>query len=215
LAGLLWSGSNGALGDYDSAATRNSSVAPPQPLAAPSKRDRSESRATAGSARAAASAWQRPNGGPSPLRATVRTPSPWMTPFAQLGPNRGPSNERRTHARHRRTTARRRGPTRVTRDHARIPRRRPTPKQGDPLPGRSAPRRRDRLARGALLVRNGKGGKRREVGMDEWGWEQLRPWHLSALTVRVALVWAVTSDRCGWFSGWRRADSSVLCRLPG
>lgn len=30
--------------------------------------------------------------------------------------------------------------------------------------------------RGALLVRNGKGGKRREVGMDDWGWEQLRPW---------------------------------------
>jgi site-specific recombinase XerD len=30
--------------------------------------------------------------------------------------------------------------------------------------------------RGSLLVRNGKGGKRREVGMDEWGWEQLHPW---------------------------------------
>jgi Phage integrase family len=30
--------------------------------------------------------------------------------------------------------------------------------------------------RGSLLVRNGKGGKRREVGMDEWGWEHLRPW---------------------------------------
>ncbi len=30
--------------------------------------------------------------------------------------------------------------------------------------------------RGALLVRRGKGGKRREVGMDEWGWEHLRPW---------------------------------------
>jgi LVIVD repeat len=25
---------------------------------------------------------------------------------------------------------------------------------------------------------------------------------------------AVTSDRCGWFSGWRRADSSVLRRTP-
>jgi integrase len=25
--------------------------------------------------------------------------------------------------------------------------------------------------RGALLVRQGKGGKRREVGMDEWGWD--------------------------------------------
>jgi site-specific recombinase XerD len=30
--------------------------------------------------------------------------------------------------------------------------------------------------RGSILVRNGKGGRRREVGMDEWGWEQLRPW---------------------------------------
>jgi site-specific recombinase XerD len=30
--------------------------------------------------------------------------------------------------------------------------------------------------RGALLVRHGKGDRRREVGMDDWGWEQLRPW---------------------------------------
>jgi site-specific recombinase XerD len=30
--------------------------------------------------------------------------------------------------------------------------------------------------RGSLLIRNGKGGRRREVGMDDWGWEQLRPW---------------------------------------
>jgi integrase len=30
--------------------------------------------------------------------------------------------------------------------------------------------------RGPLLVRNGKGGRRREVGMDDWGWEHLRPW---------------------------------------
>jgi site-specific recombinase XerD len=30
--------------------------------------------------------------------------------------------------------------------------------------------------RGSLLVRSGKGGRRREVGMDEWGWEQLRSW---------------------------------------
>jgi site-specific recombinase XerD len=34
-----------------------------------------------------------------------------------------------------------------------------------------------------LLVRNGKGGRRREVGTDEWGWEQLRPW----LNARVEL----------------------------
>jgi site-specific recombinase XerD len=37
--------------------------------------------------------------------------------------------------------------------------------------------------RGSVLVRSGKGGRRREVGMDEWGWEQLRPW----LAARVQL----------------------------
>jgi hypothetical protein len=29
--------------------------------------------------------------------------------------------------------------------------------------------------RGSVLVRRGKGGRRREVGMDDWAWEQLRP----------------------------------------
>jgi len=37
--------------------------------------------------------------------------------------------------------------------------------------------------RGSLLVRHGKGGRRREIGMDAWGWEQLRPW----LTARTDL----------------------------
>ncbi len=31
-------------------------------------------------------------------------------------------------------------------------------------------------SRGAVLIRRGKGGKRREVGMDRWAWEQLDPW---------------------------------------
>jgi integrase len=31
-------------------------------------------------------------------------------------------------------------------------------------------------SRGAVLVRHGKVGKRREVGMEPWGWEQLAPW---------------------------------------
>jgi len=30
--------------------------------------------------------------------------------------------------------------------------------------------------RGSVLVRRGKGGRRREVGMDHWGFEQLEPW---------------------------------------
>jgi site-specific recombinase XerD len=29
---------------------------------------------------------------------------------------------------------------------------------------------------GAIRVRHGKGGRRREVGMDPWGWEHLRAW---------------------------------------
>jgi site-specific recombinase XerD len=30
--------------------------------------------------------------------------------------------------------------------------------------------------RGAVLVCRGKGGRRREVGMDRWAWDQLQPW---------------------------------------
>ena len=30
--------------------------------------------------------------------------------------------------------------------------------------------------RGAILVRRGKGDRRREVGMDRWAWDQLQPW---------------------------------------
>lgn len=38
--------------------------------------------------------------------------------------------------------------------------------------------------RGAVIVRRGKGGKRREIGMDRWAWEQLEPW----LTTRAMLL---------------------------
>jgi integrase len=38
-------------------------------------------------------------------------------------------------------------------------------------------------SRGAILVRRGKGGKRREVGMDRWAWGQSQPW----LQVRAVL----------------------------
>src|SRR4051812_29975325 len=30
--------------------------------------------------------------------------------------------------------------------------------------------------RGAIVVRRGKGGRRREIGMDDWGWEHVAPW---------------------------------------
>src|SRR5215207_7895320 len=37
--------------------------------------------------------------------------------------------------------------------------------------------------RGSILVRPGKGGRRREVGMDAWGWDSLNPgWTCGALS---------------------------------
>jgi integrase len=39
--------------------------------------------------------------------------------------------------------------------------------------------------RGSLLVRRGKGGRRSEVGMDEWAWEQLQPWFEARIALPV------------------------------
>jgi integrase len=49
--------------------------------------------------------------------------------------------------------------------------------------------------RGSLLVRNGKGRKRREVGMDEWGWEQLRPWLSAGAELPVGPLSASSTGR--------------------
>jgi site-specific recombinase XerD len=42
------------------------------------------------------------------------------------------------------------------------------------------------------LVRNGKGGKRREVGMHEWGWEHLRPWLTERAELPVGPLFCIT-----------------------
>ena len=47
------------------------------------------------------------------------------------------------------------------------------------------------LRRGAILVRRGKGGKRREVGMDRWAWEQLSPWLELRTTLPVGALFCV------------------------
>ena len=45
--------------------------------------------------------------------------------------------------------------------------------------------------RGAVLVRDRKGGKRREVGMDRWGWEQLAPWFELRASLPVGALFCV------------------------
>jgi integrase len=58
--------------------------------------------------------------------------------------------------------------------------------------------------RGAVLVRRGKGGRRREVGMDRWGFDQIRPWVELRTTLPVGSLFCVAwSDR-------RSAMGSVL-----
>jgi site-specific recombinase XerD len=47
------------------------------------------------------------------------------------------------------------------------------------------------LDRGAVLVRHGKGGKRREVGMDRWAWTQLEPWLAVRRTLPVGPLFCV------------------------
>jgi site-specific recombinase XerD len=63
--------------------------------------------------------------------------------------------------------------------------------------------------RGALLVRRGRDGRRREVGMDSWGWEQLQPWVELRRELPVGpLFCVVTGATRGrrWSSATARAD---------
>src|SRR3954452_19514648 len=45
--------------------------------------------------------------------------------------------------------------------------------------------------RGSRPGRNGKGGRRREIGMDAWGWEQLSPWLAARLELPVGSLFCV------------------------
>ena len=111
----------------------------------------------------------------------------------QQGPalSRRPAHRRGDHRRHARRRRRRR-----RRETARVDRRAlarwPTGQRG----ARAAESDLD-ASRGAMLVRHGKGGKRREVGMDRWAWGQLAAW----LTLRSTL----RSARCSAFCAARRA----------
>jgi integrase len=47
--------------------------------------------------------------------------------------------------------------------------------------------------RGSLLVRRGKGGRRRQVGMDDWAWEQLEPWLTACIELPVGPLFCVVN----------------------
>lgn len=67
--------------------------------------------------------------------------------------------------------------------------------------------------RGSLLVRNGKGGRRREVGMDDWGWEQLGPWLTARAELPVGPLFCIIDGPTGGRSWSAAAVRSELRRL--
>jgi integrase len=72
--------------------------------------------------------------------------------------------------------------------------------------------------RGSLLVRNGKGGRRREIGIDAWGWEQLRPWLAARLELPIGPLFCVIDGptrRRPWSSANVRVEFRRLAAQAG
>ena len=72
--------------------------------------------------------------------------------------------------------------------------------------------------RGSLLVRRGKGGKRREVGMDEWGRDQLRPWLEVRLGLPIGPLFCAVKGKAGgspWTSSAVRSQLRHLALRAG
>ena len=72
--------------------------------------------------------------------------------------------------------------------------------------------------RGAVLVRRGKGGRRREVGMDDWGWQELQPWLARRLELPVGpLFCIITGSTRGrrWSSAAARSEVRHTAAVAG
>jgi site-specific recombinase XerD len=72
--------------------------------------------------------------------------------------------------------------------------------------------------RGSLLVRRGKGGRRREVGMDDWAWEQLEPWLEVRVELPVGPLFCVVNGPTRgrpWSAAAARSELRQLARQAG
>jgi integrase len=73
-------------------------------------------------------------------------------------------------------------------------------------------------SRGAVLVRRGKGGKRREVGMDDWAWEHVERWRQRRLALPVGPFLCVldgTTRGREWSQTGARTELRRLATLAG
>ncbi len=64
--------------------------------------------------------------------------------------------------------------------------------------------------RGAVLIRHGKGDKRREVGMDRWAWAHLDPWLKLRTTLPAGALFCILR---GPTRGRPCAPAGIRCRL--
>ena len=72
--------------------------------------------------------------------------------------------------------------------------------------------------RGSILVRHGKGGKRREVGMDGWAWEHVEPWREFRRELPVGpFLCVIDGATCGraWSPTGARAELRRLAAVAG
>jgi integrase len=72
--------------------------------------------------------------------------------------------------------------------------------------------------RGSLLVRRGKGGRRREVGMDDWAWEQLAPWLDARVELPVGPLFCVVNGATRgrpWAAAAARTELRRVAREAG
>jgi integrase len=65
--------------------------------------------------------------------------------------------------------------------------------------------------RGSLLGRRGKGGRRREVGMDEWAWEQLQPWLDDRADLPVGPLFCIVTEPT---RGRAWSNTAVRAQIP-
>jgi hypothetical protein len=66
---------------------------------------------------------------------------------------------------------------------------------------------------GSGLVRHGKGGRRREVGMDLWGWEHVRPWLELRIGMPVGPLLCAVEGAHAWPEvGCRRRSRTAAAR---
>jgi site-specific recombinase XerD len=71
---------------------------------------------------------------------------------------------------------------------------------------------------GSVLVRRGKGGRRRQVGMDDWAWEQLEPWLKVRIELPVGPLFCVISGPTrgrAWATGAARAQLRATAERAG